>query len=88
MSDIAKINSNSIVSLTLGILSIFIPIIGFFTGIAGLVVSRKALKEIDKTNETGRGFAISGLICSIVGIIMHILAILSIVTFVAFISAG
>lgn len=74
-------NSHSIVSLTLGILSIFIPIIGLILGIIGIVFSRKALKEIDKTNETARGLAISGFICSSVGIIIQIFGVLGIAAF-------
>jgi hypothetical protein len=74
-------NSNSVVSLTLGILSILIPFIGLLTGIAGVVVSRKATKEIVKTNEGGKGLATSGLICSVVGIIIQILAVLGYIAF-------
>lgn len=81
-------NSSSIISLTLGILSILIPFIGLILGIAGIVVSRKATKEIAKTNEDGRGLAISGLICSIVGIIIQILTVLGIIAFSLFIKVG
>lgn len=64
-------NSKSVISLTLGILSIVIPIIGLVLGVIGLVISRIGIKEIKKTNENGRGLAISGFICSIVGIVIH-----------------
>lgn len=50
-------------------------------GIAGIVVSRKATKEIAKTNEDGRGLAISGLICSVVGVIIQILTVSGFVLF-------
>ena len=76
-----KTNSNSVISLTVGILSILIPIIGFVLGIIGVVVSRKAIKEIKKTNEDGRGLATSGLICSSVGIVIQIFVVLGIIAF-------
>lgn len=79
-----QINSNSVISLTLGILSILIPIIGIVLGIIGVVVSRKAVKEIVKNNENGKGLATSGLICSVVGIISHIFVVLGIITFFSF----
>lgn len=69
-------NSNSIITLTLGILSILIPLLGLFLGIIGLVVYRKARKEIAVTGEGGKGLAISGLICSIVGILTQLFMIL------------
>ncbi|WP_341202284.1 DUF4190 domain-containing protein [Planomicrobium okeanokoites] len=65
-------NSNSIITLTLGILSILIPLLGLFLGIIGLVVYRKARNEIALTGEGGKGLAISGLICSIVGILSQL----------------
>lgn len=87
MSENAQINSHSIVSLTLGILSIFIPFIGFILGIIGIIMSRKATKEMDKTNQTGRGLAISGLICSLVGIVMQIFIVLGFIAFFLFVRA-
>lgn len=74
-------NSKSIVSLTLGILSILLPYIGFIFGVLGVVVSRKATKEIGRTNEGGGGLATSGLICSIVGIVIQAFAIVAIIAF-------
>ena len=74
-------NSNSIISLTLGILSILIPHIGLILGVIGIVVSRKATKEIVKTDEGGSGLATSGLICSVVGIIIQLFLVVSIIAF-------
>ena len=74
-------NSNSVISLTLGILSILIPFIGLILGVIGVVVSRKATKEIMKTDEGGSGLATSGLIFSVVGIIIQIFLVLSIIVF-------
>lgn len=73
-----QVNTNSIVSLTLGILSIFIPIIGFITGI---ILYKKASNQIAATNQSGKGLAIAGLICSIVGLISQLFFVLGIITF-------
>ncbi|MDQ1144033.1 hypothetical protein QE429_000860 [Bacillus sp. SORGH_AS 510] len=71
-----KTNNKSIAALTLGILSILLPYIGLILGIIGLVLSSKSIKEINHSNENGRGLAISGKVCSIVGISLHGLLIL------------
>lgn len=74
-------NSNSIVTLTLGILSIVIPFLGLVLGVIGIFVYRKAKKEITLTGEGGKGLAISGLICSIVGILTQLFMVLAYVLF-------
>lgn len=71
-----EINSKSIVSLILGILSIMIPLAGLIIGIFGLVISRNATREIVKTNESGKNLAFAGLTCSIVGIGLQAIMIL------------
>jgi hypothetical protein len=81
-------NSNSITSLALGILSIIIPIIGLVLGVIGVVVSRKASKEILKTKEGGKGLSTSGLICSVVGIVIQLFAILGYVVFTSVTNLG
>ncbi|WP_327440784.1 DUF4190 domain-containing protein [Lysinibacillus mangiferihumi] len=68
-------------SLTLGILSIVIPFIGLILGIIGVVLSRIATKEIAKRNENGKGLAIFGLICNVIGIIIQAFAVFSIIAF-------
>ncbi|RDU36995.1 DUF4190 domain-containing protein [Neobacillus piezotolerans] len=76
-----RTNSSSVISLTVGILSLFIPFIGFILGIIGIVFSIVAVKQINRTNENGRGLATAGLICSIVGIILQLLMILGYVAY-------
>ncbi len=71
-----KTNNKSIASLTLGVLSIIVPYIGIILGIIGIVISSKSIVEIDNSNEKGRGLAISGKVCSIVGICLQVLLIL------------
>ncbi|EKN70728.1 hypothetical protein BABA_04784 [Neobacillus bataviensis LMG 21833] len=88
MSEKNQTNNNSVISLTVGILSLFIPFIGVILGIIGIVFSRKAVKQIDKTNENGRGLATAGLICSIVGIILQVFMVLGYVAFFSITSSG
>ncbi|WP_409271276.1 DUF4190 domain-containing protein [Neobacillus sp. SCS-31] len=74
-------NNSSVISLTVGILSLFIPFIGLILGIIGIVFSRKAVKQINQTNENGKGLATAGLICSIVGVILQLLMVLGYVAY-------
>ncbi|REJ07975.1 DUF4190 domain-containing protein [Halobacillus trueperi] len=84
----ANTNSNAVISLTLGILSILIPVVGLVLGVIGFVLSRKAIKEIEKTNEDGRGLATSGLVCSSVGIIIQIFAVIGFIAYYSLTTVG
>lgn len=77
-------NQKSISALTLGVLSIMIPAIGFILGVIGIFLARNSMKEIDTTNQKGRGMAISGLICSIIGIIIQFFVIFAIIGYYSF----
>ncbi|URN96602.1 MAG: DUF4190 domain-containing protein [Candidatus Pristimantibacillus lignocellulolyticus] len=66
-----KTNTKSIIGLIFGILAIIAPYIGFFFGIAGIILNAMALKEIARKQEDGKGLAISGLITSIVGTLLY-----------------
>lgn len=81
MVETTRTNSNSVISLTLGILSILLPYIGLILGVIGVVISRKATKEVMKTDEDGGGLATAGLICSMVGIIIQIFLVVSIIVY-------
>lgn len=65
-----KTNGKSIATLVLGIVSIVIPYIGFLPGIVGIILGAMSLKEIKLNGEQGRGMAIGGLVCSIIGTIL------------------
>ncbi|ARI78439.1 DUF4190 domain-containing protein [Halobacillus mangrovi] len=69
-------NQKAITSLTLGIMSLFIPIVGLILGILGLVYANGALKSISYTSEDGKKAAVAGKICSIVGICVQVGVIL------------
>ncbi len=68
----SKVNGKAVASLSLGILSILIPVLGVLLGIVGIVFSKKAQSEIKLSNEDGRVLAISGMICSIVGLVIQL----------------
>ncbi|WP_100372256.1 DUF4190 domain-containing protein [Bacillus sp. FJAT-45037] len=76
MVEKSKTNTKAIVSLTLGILSILIPTMGIVVGVLGIVFSKIAKKEIENSNDVGIGLAKSGMICSIVGIVIQLFLIL------------
>ncbi|WP_316909866.1 MULTISPECIES: hypothetical protein [Priestia] len=44
-----QMNTKSIISLTLGILSLFIPFIGMILGVIGIVMYKKASNEMTHT---------------------------------------
>ncbi|MDK8191347.1 DUF4190 domain-containing protein [Paenibacillus sp. UMB7766-LJ446] len=73
---VPKTNSKSIAALVLGILSIMIPYLGFLIGIVAIVFASISLKEIRLRMEQGRGLAIAGLVCGIIGTAIYAIIIL------------
>jgi len=74
MEENGQMNTNAVISLTMGILSLlFLPFIGWILGIVGLVYSNKSLQEIADTKEKGKNLAVAGKVCSIVGITFSLL---------------
>ncbi|WP_044879565.1 DUF4190 domain-containing protein [Paenibacillus sp. IHBB 10380] len=63
----ATLNGKSFATFVLGILSIAIPYIGFIIGILAIIFGSLSLKELKYKDEQGRGLAIAGLVCGIVG---------------------
>ncbi|MFJ9382290.1 DUF4190 domain-containing protein [Peribacillus sp. NPDC101481] len=84
MSEIKRSNSKAIVSLIMGVLSLFIPFIGIILGILGLIFASKGKQEIKLTGESGDGLVTAGKVCSIVGIILNVLVILIFLVFFYF----
>ena len=76
-----KTNTNAIISLVMGILSFIIPFIGFILAIVGIVLSVKAKKVIRETNEGGKGLATTGMILSVVSIVLQILGVIAMIVF-------
>ncbi|OAB45476.1 DUF4190 domain-containing protein [Paenibacillus glacialis] len=71
----AKTNGKSIAALVLGILSVATPYIGLLFGIIAMILASISLKELKYKNEEGRGLAIAGLVCGIVGTVIYALLI-------------
>ncbi|MCE3201184.1 DUF4190 domain-containing protein [Paenibacillus sonchi] len=67
----AKTNGKSVAALVLGILSVVTPYIGLLFGIIAIILSAISLKEIRTRYEQGKGMAIAGLVCGIVGTIIY-----------------
>lgn len=77
-SEITKrINGKTVVILVVGILSILIEEgIGFILGIVGVILYVINKKEIAQYPMPGKGIAIAGFICSIVGVVIQFLDII------------
>ncbi|ULO04683.1 DUF4190 domain-containing protein [Paenibacillus sp. 19GGS1-52] len=82
----ARTNGKSIAALVLGILSIVLPYIGLLFGIIAIIFSAISLKEIRMRNEQGRGMAIAGLVCGIVGTILYAVIIVLIILAIVFLN--
>ncbi|WP_217585977.1 DUF4190 domain-containing protein [Lentibacillus saliphilus] len=87
-SDVSKgsmTNSKATTSLILGILSIvliLLPFVGLILGVAGLILGIMGLNEINRSQEGSKKVAVSGIVCSSLGILLPI--ILSIIISMAF----
>ena len=79
-----KTNGKSIAALVLGILSIMLPYIGFIIGIVAIIFAALSLKEIKVRMEQGKGLAIAGLVCGIIGTLIYALIILFLIILVVF----
>lgn len=72
-----QVNTNAVISLTMGILSVFFyPFIGWILGLIGLVCGNRGLRQIEDTKEKGKNLAVAGRVCSIVGIVLSLLSII------------
>ncbi|MDR9855318.1 DUF4190 domain-containing protein [Paenibacillus sp. VCA1] len=66
-----KTNGKAIAALVLGILSLMIPYVGLILGIIAIVLACLSFKEIKQRQEGGRGLAIGGLVCGIIGTALY-----------------
>ncbi len=83
-----KTNSKSIVSLVLGILSVTIPYVGILIGIVAIIFASLAFKEIRIRMEQGKGLAIAGLVCGIIGTAIYVLLIALVLLFTFAVSSS
>lgn len=65
------LNGKSVAALVLGILSLLIPLLGAFVGIAAFSFAGVALREIKYRGGTGRGLAVAGLVCGILAAVIY-----------------
>lgn len=70
---VPRTNGKSIASMVLGILNlllILMPYISVILGILAIILSAISFKEIRRYGDTGKGMAVAGLVCGIVGTIV------------------
>lgn len=70
-------SGKSVAGMICGILSVLtseVVVPGLVLGILGIIFSRKARKEIQKSNGSigGEGMAIAGFVCGIVGLVLSV----------------
>ncbi|WDQ34623.1 DUF4190 domain-containing protein [Paenibacillus marchantiae] len=85
---VPKTNSKSIAALVLGILSLTIPYLGFFIGIVAIIFASLALKELRIRMEQGKGLAIAGLVCGIIGTALYAILIILVLLFTFLVSTN
>lgn len=70
-------NKSAVISLVASLTTLFmlwvIPVIGTLAAIVGIVFGHKALKEISNSYNSGRGVAMTGLICGYVSLAFSLL---------------
>ncbi|WP_160042051.1 MULTISPECIES: DUF4190 domain-containing protein [Paenibacillus] len=80
-----KTNGKAIAALVLGILSLMIPYVGLILGIIAIVLACLSFKEIKQRQEGGRGLAIGGLVCGIIGTALYgIIIVILVIALMAF----
>ncbi|WP_019910875.1 DUF4190 domain-containing protein [Paenibacillus sp. HW567] len=84
----ARTNGKSVAAMVLGILAVVTPYVGLLFGIVAIILSAISLKEIRTRYEQGKGMAIAGLVCGIIGTILYAILIAIIVLAVIFFNDG
>ncbi|WP_253298147.1 DUF4190 domain-containing protein [Paenibacillus sp. MSJ-34] len=74
-----KTNGKAIAALVLGICAIIIPYIGFIIGIIAIIMSKLSFNEIKRSGDGGKGMAIAGLVCGIIGLVFYAIIFLIII---------
>lgn len=68
MSEQPQTNGKAVAALVLGILSLVIPVVGVILGIISIILGKKAMNAIDRNGGAGRGMALAGFVCGIIGV--------------------
>ncbi|SEU20284.1 DUF4190 domain-containing protein [Paenibacillus sp. NFR01] len=79
----SKTNGKAIAALVLGILSLIVPYVGILLGIIAIILAAISFKEIRRNGEQGKGMAIAGLVCAIIGTLIYALLLIFVVFAVA-----
>lgn len=66
-----RTNTKSIASLALGVCSLAVPYFGLILGILAIVFARLSFKELRRSGEEGKAFAVAGLVCGIAGTVFY-----------------
>ena len=78
-SPVAPNHGPAIASMVLGIVSLVIWWFGIVTGIVGLCLGATSLKHCEPRGpKRGRGFAITGIVCSIVALALWLIVLIAI----------
>ena len=75
---VSKTNGLAVAGFVVSLSSLLISFWGI-TSVVGIILSAVALSQIKKTNESGKGFALAGLIICIIEIIIMFVAFLFLV---------
>lgn len=75
---VSKTNGLAVAGFVVSLASLLISFWGI-TPVVGIILSAVALSQIKKTNESGKGFALAGLIIGIIEIIIMFVAFLFLV---------
>ncbi|WP_322922384.1 DUF4190 domain-containing protein [Paenibacillus campi] len=79
-------SGKAIAALVLGICSIaslfFLPGVGAIIGILAIIFAILAFKELQRSHLNGKNMAVGGLVCGIIGLLLHILFVIFIVVII------
>ncbi|WP_143525690.1 hypothetical protein [Salimicrobium flavidum] len=78
----SKQETNAIISLVLGLLSLPVPLIGWLLGMIAVSYARRAMKRM-VPDDPKRWYATLGMVCGIIGIVMDIgIVIVALIVFI------
>lgn len=80
--------SKAINSLIFGISSFSIPFFGLLFAIVSIIYGRKAIKYISLQNSSGKGMALTGIIISILNIILTLIGIIGFIVILLWFNAA
>lgn len=67
--------TNAVISLVLGVLSLPVPLFGWLLGIVAVSYARASMKGMSTENPK-RWYAVTGMVCGIIGVVMDVAIVL------------